>query len=112
MASKRQRKRQPPVSLSPLEPEDALAGLMQVKPEKENQMPKFKEGDRVRISVDAKVAPAEAKGEEGDVEGNGFFGPLVQLSGQPEQPQQIWYQVRLVEKQREITAEESELTLL
>ena len=30
MANKRQRKRQPPVSLSPLEPEDALAGLMQV----------------------------------------------------------------------------------
>jgi hypothetical protein len=32
---KKQRKRQPPVSLHPLEPEDALAGLLRVKPEKE-----------------------------------------------------------------------------
>lgn len=33
MTNKRQRKRLPPVSLSPLEPEEALAGLLQVKPE-------------------------------------------------------------------------------
>ena len=39
MANKRQRKRQPPVSLSPLEPEDALAGLMQVKLEDKDAPP-------------------------------------------------------------------------
>ena len=32
MAKKKHAKRQPPVSLHPLEPEDALSGLMQVKP--------------------------------------------------------------------------------
>ena len=75
-------------------------------------MPKFKEGDRVRISPDASVAPIAARGQQGDVEGNGFLGPSIHLSGQPEQPQQILYQVWLVERQMEITAEESELTLL
>ena len=35
MAKKKHAKRQPPVSLQPLEPEDALAGLMQVQPGKE-----------------------------------------------------------------------------
>ena len=46
MAQKK-RKRQPPVSLSPLEPEDALAGLMQVKPEGEDAMIKI--GDQVEV---------------------------------------------------------------
>ena len=41
---------EPLVSLSPLEPEEALAGLLQVKPGKENQMPKFTHEDRVRIT--------------------------------------------------------------
>lgn len=37
MARKQQGKRQPPVSLSPLTPEDALAGLMKVKPKPEKE---------------------------------------------------------------------------
>lgn len=49
MARNKKKRRQPPVSLSPLKPEDALAGLLQVKPEKGEQMPKFKHEDRVRI---------------------------------------------------------------
>ena len=43
------RRNDPPVSLSPLEPEEALAGLLQVKPEKEQPMPSFKHEDRVRV---------------------------------------------------------------
>ena len=49
MARNKKRTRQPPVSLSPLTPEDALAGLLQVKPEKGEQMPKFKNEQRVKI---------------------------------------------------------------
>ena len=36
MARQKRRKNQPPVSLNPLEPEEALAGLLQVKPEEKD----------------------------------------------------------------------------
>jgi len=52
MARKQQGKRQPPVSLSPLTPEDALAGLLKVKPEKEEGMPKISELWGILVSVD------------------------------------------------------------
>ena len=45
MARKKPRKRQPPVSLHPLEPEDALAGLMQVKPERKTEGMEVTEDD-------------------------------------------------------------------
>ena len=38
MARRKGKPNKPPISLSPLEPEEALAGLMQVKPEKEASM--------------------------------------------------------------------------
>lgn len=58
---------QPPVSLNPLEPEEALAGLMQVKPEKGETVPKFKSNDKVRVKPDAEDVPDEVKGKEGIV---------------------------------------------
>jgi len=61
------KKRQPPVSLHPLQPEEALAGLMQVKPEREEDMPKFASGDLVRVKLEAKLAPEEVRGQEGTV---------------------------------------------
>ena len=60
----RSSKRLPPVSLSPLEPEEALAGLMQVKPEKGAPMPNFKPNNKVTVRLDAEDALEEAYGKE------------------------------------------------
>ena len=60
----KRRRHQPPVSLSPLGPEEALAGLMQVKPEKGVDMPKIKANDKVRVKPDAEHALEEAYGKE------------------------------------------------
>ena len=46
---KNRKKQAKPVSLAPLSPEEALAGLMRVKPEKGEPMPKFKHGDKVKV---------------------------------------------------------------
>ena len=109
-----------PVSLHPLEPEQALAGLMQVKPEgKEEPMPKFKHGDKVVISSDARVAPVEARGEHGEIDGNGFLVPSPQqvttlLESQviPEDEARTYtYNVWLTRKDVKVMAAESELTL-
>lgn len=79
-ARKQRRKRQPPVSLSPLDPEDALAGLLKVKPEEKDDgpMPKFKVGDRVMIPVEEEHVEERFRGAEGTVlevrPGTGFRG--------------------------------------
>ncbi len=38
-------------------------------------MSKFKHGDKVAISSDARIAPAWAKGESGEIDGEGFHIP-------------------------------------
>lgn len=73
LARSGQRKRQPPVSLSPLEPEEALAGLMQVKPEKEIEMPKIEliggflrsvDTDNEQLVLAIQVQPPEPETED------------------------------------------------
>jgi len=73
MANKRPRKRRPPVSLNPLEPEEALAGLLQVKPETEGDSVthKYEMNQRVRVKTTngnhSGTPPDSAKGKSGTI---------------------------------------------
>ena len=96
MARKQKRKRQPPVSLSPLEPEEALAGLLQVKPEREAQMAEFETGDRVVVLEAATNAPDHTRGQRGVVIGGPrpverFVGKII--GGPVLGNADIWYQI-------------------
>ena len=73
-------------------------------------MPKFLQGNRVIISMDAEVVQDEG-GEHGEIVVGPYQGPLVPTVSQPDGESQMWlYQVWL-DSDREITAPESELSL-
>lgn len=89
------RQTDPPVSLQPLKAEDALAGLMQVKPEPESapMSDKYVQNQRVHIKRGGgnpiSAPPDSAKGK---------FGTLAQRyraghpsPGVPERTGQLWY---------------------
>ncbi|NQW24708.1 MAG: hypothetical protein HQ475_14860 [SAR202 cluster bacterium] len=65
MPRKQQNKRQPPVSLHPLEPEDALAGLLRVKPEKAEEELEDGEKDGTQEEDSDRGSGEEASREEG-----------------------------------------------
>ena len=76
--AKRRRSRAKPVSLNPLEPEEALAGLLQVRPEREEAtMPETEHQFELRQRVLVKeegpgTGPkAEIQGKVGTIEGYG-----------------------------------------
>ena len=108
------RKYQPPVSLAPLNPEEALAGLMQVKPGRETQMPKFTNGDKVMISADAKITVPEALGKVGTVVWLPMEGRrttrLQEGARMTAKRTDVWYDVRLHLTRAVVNVEESDLT--
>ena len=77
-------------------------------------MPKFKSGNRVKVSVNAQTVP-EHRGHVGtitDIRGPVIMRPHTYLgrAGQVEQKRQyVWYNVRLDSISLTITAEESDL---
>ena len=78
----RKQNRQKAVSLHPLTPEDALAGLMKVKPEKEGPMPEIQANDKVKVvshinkEVEGKIGTATVKnGDYWSVTFNPAVGP-------------------------------------
>ena len=98
--SKRRQKRQPPVSLHPLEPEEALAGLFQVKPEKgDNAMARFQEEDRIRIAENARGPASDHIGTEGhigSIEGRETSATSASSRIEPMPPVSEWEQLYLV----------------
>jgi hypothetical protein len=89
-----------PVSLHPLSPEDALRGLLQVKPEgRGNTMPQFQSGDKVQIAKEARGVPGEYVDAIGTIQDMGglIATGTVRSDRTPLPPMSEWEQLYIVQ---------------